>query len=658
MKRSFLALGASLAALATAPADITITGDVTDATGTFTLSINAPITLEMTGTTNPAFLVFNEWVTTDGTRTATITSPADQALEFTVISGESQTSGTAGINLLVDNHHLRSFSVSANDPLFSFSNHIPSTRGDTVIIPPQSVTFAGNPAFNPALSNSTFTGDVFLAAGSDFRRVSSIEAVHLVVDTASDIDDGDFSPGNLSLREAIGLANETGADVISFDPSLSGSTITLTGGQLEISSSMTIAGPGADVLTISGGGASRIFAEVGDGQGLISISDLTLADGNSNEDDERGGGAFFSNGGAVTLNRVVMRNNSSQANSGSTIVIHFGTLDINGCAIVDNLTTGVGAIRVRESRATITNTTISNNQTRAISFFSQITSGNDRLSLTNVTISGNSLGGIEIIADAGPILFEYQNTIFTDNGDSNITAVTGGVAGVSIVSLGNNLLDDSPEGDAAHPAAAGDQRDSDPRIAPLGDYGGPTPTSPPLPGSPAIEGGAAVEGVTVDQRGSARISGSFPDIGAVEAFPFSLLPLVDTADGDGIDDRIETGIFGNTTTANGSTDTDGDGRSDREEIANMTDPLDATDFFRILGITPAAGFDPVSNPLFEVAVKTFPGLDYELQLLEDLEPPTPPALARTVEIVETGSFVEVVTVLMNPGRDFLRAVRK
>src|SRR5262249_7221006 len=54
-----------------------------------------------------------------------------------------------------------------------------------------------------------------------------------VVDSALDENDGDFSPGDFSLREAIGLANATtGADTITFDPTAFATpqTITLTSG--------------------------------------------------------------------------------------------------------------------------------------------------------------------------------------------------------------------------------------------------------------------------------------------------------------------------------------------------------------------------------------------------------------------------------------------
>ena len=62
--------------------------------------------------------------------------------------------------------------------------------------------------------------------------------------------------------------------------------------------------------------------------------------------------------------------------------------------------------------------------------------------------------------------------------------------------LGNNLLG------------------GDPKLAPLGDYGGPTQTMIPLPGSPAINN-APDSTRSTDQRGFPIIDGS-PDIGAAE----------------------------------------------------------------------------------------------------------------------------------------------
>ena len=51
----------------------------------------------------------------------------------------------------------------------------------------------------------------------------------------------------------------------------------------------------------------------------------------------------------------------------------------------------------------------------------------------------------------------------------------------------------------------------------------------------------------------------------------------------------------------------------------MTDPNDANDKLKVISFAKAAGFDPATNPVFDVAIATFPGLSYELETSETLE---------------------------------------
>src|SRR5262245_56270901 len=68
----------------------------------------------------------------------------------------------------------------------------------------------------------------------------------------------DSGPG--SLRDAVATANaQPGTDRIVFAGSLSGQTITLTGGELLITDDLAINGLGAANLTVSGYDSSRVF---------------------------------------------------------------------------------------------------------------------------------------------------------------------------------------------------------------------------------------------------------------------------------------------------------------------------------------------------------------------------------------------------------------
>ena len=60
-----------------------------------------------------------------------------------------------------------------------------------------------------------------------------------------------------SLRADIAAAHS--GDTIAFAPSLVGQTITLTSGELLVNKNLTITGPGAGKLTVSGGGSSRVL---------------------------------------------------------------------------------------------------------------------------------------------------------------------------------------------------------------------------------------------------------------------------------------------------------------------------------------------------------------------------------------------------------------
>jgi hypothetical protein len=102
-------------------------------------------------------------------------------------------------------------------------------------------------------------------------------------------------PGTLSLRQAITTANSSAGNTIEFAAALVGSTITLASGQIDITTAMSILGPGAGALTISGHHASRIFdihPPVTDPAPSVVIRGLTLTQGNA--------GDSFSTGGAIS----------------------------------------------------------------------------------------------------------------------------------------------------------------------------------------------------------------------------------------------------------------------------------------------------------------------------------------------------------------------
>ena len=135
------------------------------------------------------------------------------------------------------------------------------------------------------------------------------------VTTLADENDAETGAGpalgaGLSLREAIALANaDSDADTIEFASDLSGGTITLAHGQLEILDSVTIDAGGLDSrLTLDAGGNSRVLHLV---DGDIGIENININNGTVTGDGTTHayGGGVLIEAGNTTLTNVVFDGN-------------------------------------------------------------------------------------------------------------------------------------------------------------------------------------------------------------------------------------------------------------------------------------------------------------------------------------------------------------
>ena len=109
------------------------------------------------------------------------------------------------------------------------------------------------------------------------RRLLALVTVNTLGDTV------DFDDGVTSLREAIFATNLVGgADTIDFAASLTSggpATILLTQGELAITDSLTINGPGANLLTIDASGNDPTpDVNNGDGSRVFNIDDGNIAE--------------------------------------------------------------------------------------------------------------------------------------------------------------------------------------------------------------------------------------------------------------------------------------------------------------------------------------------------------------------------------------------
>ena len=218
----------------------------------------------------------------------------------------------------------------------------------------------------------------------------------------------DSGPG--TLRSA--LTNAANGAVITFDPSLSGATITLSN-TLTINTNLTIdasALPGG--LQINGNGSVQIFNvattitvflnsltitnaySTNHGGGIFNGGTLTLTNctlsGNSVVVGHPGGGGIYNNGGTLTLNQCILLGNSAAFEGGG--IDNIGTLTMNQCTLSGNILhygSSRGGGIYNEGTATLNQCTLSGSG----ALLGGGIYNDGLLTLNQCTLSGNSASG-------------------------------------------------------------------------------------------------------------------------------------------------------------------------------------------------------------------------------------------------------------------------
>jgi hypothetical protein len=243
-------------------------------------------------------------------------------------------------------------------------------------------------------------GNFVPAAAVNLLRV----AIPRTLVVTNDLDSG---PG--SLRDAIEQANANAsvADVIVFDPTFFSTprTITLGSGQLVISDPVTVAGPGAGLVTVDAAGLSRILTiDVGAAEWgqTVKLTGLTLANGFTNDGN---GAGIVNESAALVLDSCVVSGSKTDFFSGGAIVLN---------SIYAPLT--------------LINTTLTENaafQGAGIYVFGGIPSipGSLTVTLENSTVSKNATafggGGAGILVDAGGAVVIRNSTVASNTADGN-----------------------------------------------------------------------------------------------------------------------------------------------------------------------------------------------------------------------------------------------
>jgi CSLREA domain-containing protein len=310
--------------------------------------------------------------------------------------------------------------------------------------------------------------------------------------------------GVCTLREAITAANTNTAsgatageciagessvtDQINFAPNVTG-TILMTAGFPTIIESVSINGPGANVLTVNANGTDRVFDinSSTDNQ-TVAISGLTVTGGQSGG----GSGVAVSTGDTLNLSNCIITGNTAAGIGGGGIANVGGTVTVTNCTISGNsavLTGGGsglgGGILNTSGNLTINNSTIWNGNTAETSGggihfdFGTLTinnstidgnhalagdgggifggSGATMLTITNTTISGNTAVGQPGAGFGGGISNSTKPVILNNVTITNNTAdnAGGGLASIGeSISMRNTIVAGNTGGTSGGPDCA------------------------------------------------------------------------------------------------------------------------------------------------------------------------------------------------------------
>ena len=397
---------------------------------------------------------------------------------------------------------------------------------------------------------------IMLLLASSVSTRAGVPAAPTAAIIVTSLGDDAADEGACTLREAITAANTnaasgvepgecaagsaTGSDAISFG-SLTG-TVQLATALPDITSDLSITGPGATLLTVRRNVATefRIFF-INLNTAVVSISDLTIANGAATGG--TGGGIF--NQGTLALSRVVLSGNVAQLGGGlftdtdgeirvveCTFATNTATNDggglnyrglttsfITGTTFISNTAQFGGGVIMFEATSgslTIDNSTFNGNAATGNETGGAIDNSGGTLVLRRSTIANNIGGagnaGVSSFNFSSPASTTIAGTILADNTPQNVATFGKG----TITSAGYNLVTDS-----SLTPATGDLLNTPANLGPLQNNGGPTLTRAPLVGSAAVDAGDPAilfNAAEFDQRGPGfpRVSGTRIDIGAVE----------------------------------------------------------------------------------------------------------------------------------------------
>lgn len=222
-----------------------------------------------------------------------------------------------------------------------------------------------------------------------FSTQISYATVHTVINN----DDN----GSGALRFLIG--NSVPADTIAFSPTIDGTPIMLTSGEIEIPHDLVILGNGINNTIISGNDNSRIFHVIA---GTFEMQHVTIRDGLASGAGQNGsGGGVFCDGNTQNTIKNARFVNNNADNSGA-IEIYTVNATITSCIFAGNKAEfSGGAIGVNQSNATLINSLVSGNVSANVGGTGQGGAAEVSNGSTLTIVSSTVVNNYAIVAGAG-----------------------------------------------------------------------------------------------------------------------------------------------------------------------------------------------------------------------------------------------------------------
>ena len=333
-----------------------------------------------------------------GTLTATVTvtdinhDVSQTTFQVSINAAVTTSLAIAGFPTLTTTGVASTFTVTALDanghPATNYRGTIHFTSTDPLAVLPANYTFvaADNGVHTFSMTLKTVGMQSITATDTTTTSITGtqsglqVNSAAPAVITVNSLADNTIADNSMTLREAVALADGTlgrsltageqaqvsgtlgNNDTIQFNLPAGPQTITLTGGALNLTKSVTINGPGAGNLTINGNNLDRVFVV---GQiwsvnlsEVVAISGLTIAGGNQ----VYGGGLL--NFGTLTVANTTFANNTAGTSGGGGLY-NVGTITLNSCAFTNNVVSSSaagGAIEnIGSGIVTINNSTFTGN---------------------------------------------------------------------------------------------------------------------------------------------------------------------------------------------------------------------------------------------------------------------------------------------------------